>query len=146
MTMRALVRTVGMKMGSQASVIDINEFVLQSHSGMARIRSSNEDEMWDEEDGFFYDLLRLPAVYGGSKKFQTDPHRRDLLLFYEYFHGDNGASLGASHQTGWTGLVGALIPVFSQLNDKEWLENGIAFGMKQEKLSPANMQQEPARR
>ena len=42
-------------------------------------------------------------VYGGTRKFQNDPHWRDLLLFYEYFHGDNGAGLGASHQTGWTG-------------------------------------------
>jgi hypothetical protein len=41
-------------------------------------------------------------VYGGAKKFQDDPHWRDLILFYEYFHGDNGAGLGASHQTGWT--------------------------------------------
>ena len=42
-------------------------------------------------------------MYGGIEKFQTDPHWRDLLLFHEYFHGDNGAGLGASHQTGWTG-------------------------------------------
>src|SRR5262249_43080228 len=48
-------------------------------------------------------------VYGGTTKFQTDPHWRDLVLFYEYFHGDNGAGLGASHQTGWTGLVAWLI-------------------------------------
>ena len=85
-------------------------------------------------------------VYGGSKTFQTDPHWRDLLLFYEYFHGDNGAGLGASHQTGWTGLVGTLIALFGQLNEKDWLENGIAYGAKQEKLSPANMQEEPAPR
>ncbi len=44
-------------------------------------------------------------VYGGTAKFQDDPHWRDLILFYEYFHGDNGAGLGASHQTGWTGLI-----------------------------------------
>ncbi len=44
-------------------------------------------------------------VYGGIEKFQTDPHWRDYILFHEYFHGDNGAGLGASHQTGWTGLV-----------------------------------------
>ncbi len=49
------------------------------------------------------------AVYGGTKKFQEDPHWRDLILFYEYFHGDNGAGLGASHQTGWTALVASLI-------------------------------------
>jgi hypothetical protein len=49
------------------------------------------------------------AVYGQSTKFQTDPHWRDLILFYEYFHGDNGAGIGASHQTGWTGVVARLI-------------------------------------
>jgi len=48
-------------------------------------------------------------VHGGSDKFQNDPHWRDLLLFYEYFHGDNGAGIGASHQTGWTGLVARLV-------------------------------------
>ncbi len=48
-------------------------------------------------------------VYGGSKKFQDDPHWRDHILFYEYFHGDNGAGIGASHQTGWTALVASLI-------------------------------------
>ena len=49
------------------------------------------------------------AVYGGTEKFQHDPHWRDLILFYEYFHGDNGAGIGASHQTGWTGLVAKLL-------------------------------------
>jgi hypothetical protein len=48
-------------------------------------------------------------VFGGNQKFQTDPHWRDYLLFYEYFHGDNGAGLGASHQTGWTALIAKLI-------------------------------------
>ncbi|HSE57676.1 MAG TPA: glucosidase [Nitrospiraceae bacterium] len=48
-------------------------------------------------------------VYGGTDLFQTDPHWRDLILFYEYLHGDNGAGIGASHQTGWTGLVAKLI-------------------------------------
>ncbi len=48
-------------------------------------------------------------VYGKTAKFQNDPHWRDLILFYEYFHGDSGAGLGASHQTGWTGLVASLI-------------------------------------
>jgi hypothetical protein len=47
-------------------------------------------------------------VYGGTEKFQTDPHWRDLILFYEYFHGDNGAGIGASHQTGWTGCMSLL--------------------------------------
>lgn len=48
-------------------------------------------------------------VFGGTTKFQTDPHWKDYILFYEYFHGDNGAGLGASHQTGWTSLVATLI-------------------------------------
>jgi hypothetical protein len=48
-------------------------------------------------------------VYGGARKFQEDPHWRDLILFYEFYHGENGAGIGASHQTGWTGLVAALI-------------------------------------
>ena len=48
-------------------------------------------------------------INGNIRKFQEDPHWRDYLLFYEYFHGDTGAGLGASHQTGWTGLVANLI-------------------------------------
>jgi hypothetical protein len=50
-------------------------------------------------------------VYGGTEKFQTDPHWRENLLFFEYFHGDNGAGIGASHQTGWTGLIAQIIIV-----------------------------------
>jgi hypothetical protein len=55
-------------------------------------------------------------VYGGTTMFQSDPHWRDYILFYEYFHGDNGAGLGASHQTGWTGLVAKLIDVFGRVD------------------------------
>jgi hypothetical protein len=61
-------------------------------------------------------------VYGGMAKFQDDPHWRDLILFHEYFHGDNGAGLGASHQTGWTGLVALLLDVFGRVDAKELLE------------------------
>jgi hypothetical protein len=61
-------------------------------------------------------------VYGGTAKFQEDPHWRDLILFYEYFHGDNGAGLGASHQTGWTGLVAPLLDLFGRVNAKTLLE------------------------
>jgi len=56
-------------------------------------------------------------VYGGTERFQTDPHWRDYILFYEYFHGDNGAGIGASHQTGWTGTVANLIQLFERLKD-----------------------------
>ena len=58
---------------------------------------------------FLRDERGRRAVYGGTETFQMDPHWRDHILFYEYFHGDNGAGLGASHQTGWTGAVAALI-------------------------------------
>ena len=63
-------------------------------------------------------------VYGGAEKFQSDPHWRDHLLFYEYFHGDNGAGLGASHQTGWTGLVAKSIQLYGFLDAKRLLEGG----------------------
>jgi hypothetical protein len=63
-------------------------------------------------------------VYGGTEKFQTDPHWRDHILFYEYFRGDNGAGLGASHQTGWTGCVAKLIELFGMLDPKKALEVG----------------------
>jgi hypothetical protein len=57
---------------------------------------------------FLRDANGRRPVYGGARTFQEDPHWRDLLLFYEYFHGDNGAGIGASHQTGWTALVAKL--------------------------------------
>ena len=63
-------------------------------------------------------------VYGGIELFQEDPHWRDLILFYEYFHGDNGAGLGASHQTGWTGLVARLIQSVGQFDAETVLEDG----------------------
>ena len=63
-------------------------------------------------------------VYGGTEKFQSDPHWRDHILFYEYFHGDNGAGLGASHQTGWTGLVAKSIQLYGLLDGKRFLEGG----------------------
>jgi len=58
---------------------------------------------------FLRDQHGRRPVFGGSEKFQTDPHFRDHILFYEYFHGDIGAGLGASHQTGWTALVAKLL-------------------------------------
>ena len=61
-------------------------------------------------------------VYGGSEKFQSDPHWRDHVLFYEYFHGDNGAGLGASHQTGWTGVVAKLIQALNVADAEEVLK------------------------
>jgi len=63
-------------------------------------------------------------VYGGTRKFQEDPHWRDLLLFYEYFHGDNGAGLGASHQTGWTGIVARMMHLFATTSARQVLDFG----------------------
>jgi Mannosylglycerate hydrolase MGH1-like glycoside hydrolase domain/Glycosyl hydrolase family 63 C-terminal domain len=63
---------------------------------------------------FLQDADRRRPVFGGTEKFQNDPHWRDLIPFHEYFHGDNGAGVGASHQTGWTGLVAKLIQQYHQ--------------------------------
>src|SRR6516225_9451071 len=60
-------------------------------------------------------------VYGATKKFQEDPYWRDCLCFFDYFHGDNGAGIGASHQTGWTGLVARLIRLSVGLDVQELL-------------------------
>jgi hypothetical protein len=63
-------------------------------------------------------------VYGGCRKFQEDPNWRDCLLFYEYFHGDNGAGLGASHQTGWTGAIARSLHLFASLSAEQILKSG----------------------
>jgi hypothetical protein len=77
---------------------------------------------------FLRDERGRRPVYGGTEKFQTDPHWRDNILFYEYFHGDNGAGLGASHQTGWTGLVAKLIQLYGLMDSKQALEGGKQAG------------------
>jgi hypothetical protein len=79
--------------------------------------SRNESDLWQVAAEisrrlthiFLRDSNGRRPVAGGIDLFQSDPHWRDLILFYEYFHGDNGAGIGASHQTGWTGLVAKLI-------------------------------------
>jgi hypothetical protein len=71
---------------------------------------------------FVQDEQGRRPVFGGSERFQSDPHWKDHLLFYEYFHGDNGAGLGASHQTGWTGIVARLIQVGGYLEAQQILE------------------------
>jgi hypothetical protein len=81
---------------------------------------------------FLRDKSGRRPVYGGTEKFQTDPHWKDYLLFFEYFHGDNGAGLGASHQTGWTGVVAKLIELFGRIDGQQLLEAGIAGGFAKE--------------
>jgi hypothetical protein len=63
-------------------------------------------------------------VYGGTRKFQDDPYWKDNILFYEYFHGDNGAGIGASHQTGWTGVIARLMHVFASSSSEQMMELG----------------------
>jgi hypothetical protein len=70
---------------------------------------------------FLRDANGRRPVYGGTAKFQDDPYWRDFILFYEYFHGDNGAGLGASHQTGWTAVIAALQDVFGRLSPADVL-------------------------
>jgi hypothetical protein len=71
---------------------------------------------------FLRDASGKRPVYGGTKKFQDDPHWKDYILFYEYFHGDNGAGLGASHQTGWTGLIARTLDLFARSTASDWLK------------------------
>jgi hypothetical protein len=68
-------------------------------------------------------------VHGGARKFQEDPHWRDYLLYYEYFHGDNGAGLGASHQTGWTGIIARALHLFATSTAEQMLELGKVAGV-----------------
>ena len=77
-------------------------------------------------------------VFGGAEKFQNDAHWRDYLLFYEYFHGDNGAGIGASHQTGWSGTVATLIQLFGHLTSEKILAGELQLGyLKNTGAAPA---------
>jgi len=82
---------------------------------------------------FLRDSKGRRPVYGGTRKFQEDPHWRDLLLFYEYFHGDNGAGLGASHQTGWTGIIARIMHLFASTTPEQVLELGKLAGVTEVK-------------
>ena len=83
-------------------------------------------------------------VFGGVEKFQTDPNFRDYLWFYEYFHGDNGAGIGASHQTGWTGLIAKELDMLKRLDGKALLEEGRAAMFPSAKLKPETPEGAPA--
>jgi len=72
-------------------------------------------------------------VYGDTRKFQDDPHWRDLVLFYEYFHGDDGRGLGASHQTGWTGIIARAMHLFATTTPRQALELGKAAAVVETK-------------
>jgi hypothetical protein len=81
------------------------------------------------ESIFLQDKDGNRPVYGGTKKFQEDPHWRDYVSFYEYFHGDNGAGLGASHQTGWTGLIARAMHLFATSTPEQALALGKEAGV-----------------
>ena len=104
-----------------------DNFKIECPTGSGRLMNLFEvsKEISDRLIGTFTrDEQGRRPVYGGIEKFQTDPHWRDYILFHEYFHGDNGAGLGASHQTGWTGLVATLIELYGSLDSKRALDVG----------------------
>jgi hypothetical protein len=104
-----------------------DNFKVECPTGSGRMMNLYEvaKEITDRLTGIFLrDEHGRRPVYGGTEKFQSDPHWRDYILFHEYFHGDNGAGLGASHQTGWTGVVAKFIQLFGCLDPKRLLEAG----------------------
>ena len=82
---------------------------------------------------FLRDESGRRPVFGGAEMFRTDPNWRDCLQFYEYFHGDNGAGIGASHQTGWTGVVAKLIEIYGWVEPHALLEGGRAAAFNRAK-------------
>jgi hypothetical protein len=89
-----------------------DDFLVEHPTGSGQYRTLNQiaDALAQRLIGLFRrDTNGRRPVYGDDERFQHDPHWRDYLLFYEYFHGDSGRGVGASHQTGWTGLVAKLI-------------------------------------
>ena len=104
--------------------------------------SGNTQTLWDVATDLSFRLIKIflkdesgrRPVYGRSEKFQSDPHWRDLILFYEYFHGDTGAGLGASHQTGWTAIVAKLI----QQHSEYALQNKSPSLIDDDEVKPSN--------
>jgi hypothetical protein len=94
-----------------------NDFKIELPTG-----SGKQASLWDVTTDLSYRLISVflkddagrRPVYNDREKFQSDPHWRDLILFFEYFHGDTGEGLGASHQTGWTGVVAKLIQQYAE--------------------------------
>ena len=106
-----------------------NDFKVEFPTG-----SGNMKTLWDvagelsrrKTNIFLRDEKGRRPVFGNLETFQTDPHWRDLLLFHEYFHGDSGYGLGASHQTGWTGLVTKLIQQSGEFREHQQTEPAAA--------------------
>ncbi len=83
------------------------------------------------ENIFLKDAKGHRPVFGGAEPFQTDPNWKDCVLFYEYFHGDNGAGLGASHQTGWTGMIARSMHLFATMTPEDVAGSRFAYFTKQ---------------
>jgi len=101
-----------------------NDFKVECPTGSGKLMNLYEvsKEISDRLARLFLpDQHGRRPVFGGAEKFQLDPYWRDYILFYEYFHGDNGAGLGASHQTGWTGLVARLMHIYASISPDEML-------------------------
>jgi hypothetical protein len=104
-----------------------NEFVIECPTGSGRKMTLYEvaQELGRRLTSIFLrDASGRRPLYGGTDKFQNDPHWRDHILFFEYFHGDDGAGLGASHQTGWTGCIARIMHLFASVGAEELLESG----------------------
>lgn len=105
-----------------------DDFTIEYPSG-----SKHFAHLWDVAEDLSLRLIKIflkdkkgeRPLYGGIEKFQTDPHWRDYILFHEYFHGDNGAGLGASNQTGWTGLVAKLLLQYSKFTEGKQLPSSL---------------------
>ena len=96
-----------------------------SDPAVARANTAERQRLDDRQGG------RRP-VFGSTEKFQHDANWRDNLLFYEYFHGDNGAGIGASHQTGWTGVIANLIEIFGKVDGPTLLRGGAEAAFKRD--------------
>jgi hypothetical protein len=117
-----------------------NDFTVECPTGSGRhmnLYQVAEEISRRLESIFLKDKNGHRPVNGGEKKFQEDPHWRDYVPFYEYFHGDNGAGLGASHQTGWTGLIARAMHLFATTNADQVLELGKAAAFTE--LEPEEM-------
>jgi hypothetical protein len=104
-----------------------DDFRVECPTGSGKLKTLYEvaEEITGRLAGMFLrDREGKRPVFAGAKKFQDDPYWRDCLQFYEYFHGDNGAGLGASHQTGWTGTVASLMQMFASVSKKDVLAGG----------------------
>jgi hypothetical protein len=102
-----------------------NEFTVECPTGSGQhmnLYQVAEEIARRLESIFLKDKDGSRPVYGGANKFQEDPDWRDCVLFYEYFHGDNGAGLGASHQTGWTGVIARAMHLFATMTPEQVLE------------------------